>query len=83
MNLLGVLSSLSASFTGLSLGVKVDQEKNGKKSSNKNGKVGTELNLKGEGLCGEGRNDGVHGEGGGGDGGNRDGGDSGLGEPGD
>lgn len=75
--LLGILSTFSASLSGFSLSVKVDQEKNGEESSKKDSEVGTELNLKGEGLCGEGCDDGVHGEGGGGDSG-RDGCNGGL-----
>jgi len=75
--LLGILSTGSSGSTGLTLGVKVDQEKAWKEGSEKNGKEGTLLNLKSEGLCWEGRNDGVHGEGGGGDGG-RNGGDGSL-----
>ena len=75
--LLGILSTGLSSSTGLSLGVKVDQEKGWKEGSEKNGKEGSLLNLKGEGLCWEGRDDGVHGEGRGGDGG-RDGGDGSL-----
>ena len=66
--LLSILSTISSSLTRFRLNVKVDQEKDGEESSEKNGKVGTELNLKGKGLGGKGLYDGVHGEGGGGDG---------------
>lgn len=76
--LLGILSSSLSGLTWFCLDVKVDQEKNGKEGSKKNGEVGTKLNLKGESLCWEGLNDGVHGEGRGRDGSGRDGGDSGL-----
>jgi hypothetical protein len=50
MNLLGVLSTVLSGFTGLSLGVKVDKEEDWKEGSEKNGKEGTLLNLKGESL---------------------------------
>lgn len=76
-NLLGVLSTSLSSSTSLGLGVKVDQEKSWEEGSEKNGKVSSELNLKGKSLCWESLNDGVHGEGRGGDG-SRDGGDGGL-----
>jgi hypothetical protein len=55
------------------LNVKIDKEKYGKESSKDNGKVSSELNLKGNGVGGEGLNDGVHGEGGGGHNGGGDG----------
>jgi len=76
-SLLRVLSTLPASFARFSLTVKVDQEKNREEGSKKDSKVGTELNLEGEGLCWEGLNNRVHGEGGGGNNG-RDSGDGGL-----
>ena len=78
MHLLGILSTITSSFTRFGLNVKVDQEKDGKESAQKNGKVGTKLNLKGKGLGGEGLYDGVHGEGGGGNGGDGDGGNGSL-----
>jgi len=77
-HLLGILSTISSSLTRFGLHEKVDQEKAGKESAQKNGKVGTELNLKGKGLGGEGLYDGVHGEGGGGNGGDGDGGNGSL-----
>lgn len=76
--LLSILSTISSSLTRFRLNVKVDQEKDGEESSEKNGKVGTELNLKGKGLGGKGLYDGVHGEGGGGDGSDGDGGNGSL-----
>ena len=76
-HLLGILSTILSSLTCLSLSVKVDQEKDWKEGSKKNGKEGTLLNLKRKSLCWEGLNDGVHGEDGGGNG-SRDGGDGSL-----
>lgn len=78
MNLLGILSTSLSSLTRFSLDVKVDQEKSGKEGSEKDGKVGTECNLEGESLCGEGLYDGVNSKGRCGDGGSWDGGDSSL-----
>lgn len=76
-NLLGILSAGASSLSRLGLHVKVDQEEAGQERAEEDGEVGAELDLQGEGLRGEGRDDGVGGEGRGGDGG-RDGGDSGL-----
>ncbi len=53
--------------------VKIDEEKYGKEGSEDNGKVCSELNLKGNRVGGEGLDDGVHGEGGGGHDRGRDG----------
>ena len=78
VHLLGILSTASSSFARFRLNVKVDQEEDGEERSQKNGKVGTELNLKGKGLGGEGLYDGVHGEGGSGNGGDGDGGNGSL-----
>lgn len=58
--------------------VKIDQEKDGEEGSQKNGEVGSELNLKGKGLGGEGLHDRVHCEGRCGDGSDGDGSDGSL-----
>ena len=76
--LLGILSTSLSSLTRLCLDVKVDQEKDRKEGSKKNGKVSTELNLKGKSLRWEGLNNGVHCEGRSGDSSSGDGSDGSL-----
>lgn len=79
-NLLRVLTTGLTSLTRLGLDEQVDEEKARKEGSEKDGKVGTELNLKGNSVRGHGLDDGVHGKGRGGDGGSRDGSGGGLGK---
>lgn len=59
-NLLRVLATGSSSSTGLGLDVKVDKEQTRQESSEEDGKVGSELHLKGNGVGGKDLNDGVH-----------------------
>ena len=61
-NLLGVLSSCLSSLTRFGLDVKVDKEEYWKEGSKENGKVCSELNLKGYSVCWESLYDGVKGE---------------------
>jgi len=53
------LSTSLSGLTRLSLDVKVDEEKDRKEGPKKNGKVGTELNLKSNSAGGKGLNNGV------------------------
>ena len=78
VHLFRVLSASLSSLTTFRLDVKVNQEKGGKKGSQKDGKVGAECNLERKGLCGEGFNNGVKSKGRGGNSGNRNGSDSSL-----
>jgi hypothetical protein len=61
-NLLGILSTWSAGFSGLGLDEKVDEEQAWEKSSQNNSQVSTELNLKGKRGGGHGFNDGIQGK---------------------
>mmetsp|Transcript_11678 Transcript_11678/g.15246 ORF Transcript_11678/g.15246 Transcript_11678/m.15246 type:complete len:116 (-) Transcript_11678:144-491(-) len=60
--LLGVLTTSPTGLTRLSLDVQVDKEQARKEGSKQDSKVGTELNLKGEGLCRKGLDNGIEGE---------------------
>ncbi len=60
--LLGILSSGPSCLARFGLDVEVDQEESGEEGSQKDGKVGSELNFEGESLGGEGLDDRVHGE---------------------
>jgi hypothetical protein len=62
-NLIRVLSTGLSSLTRFGLDEKVDKEKTWEEGSEKDGKVGTELNLKGNSVGWEARDDGVSGEG--------------------
>jgi len=70
LDLLGILTTFTSSTSGFGLDEKVDKEKAGKEGSEKNGKVGTELNLKSHGVGGESLNNGVKSKGRSGKGGN-------------
>lgn len=72
------MSSFTSSPARFGLDVKVDEEKAGKECSEKDGEVGTELNLKGEGVCWELVNNGVKSKGRGGNSGREDSGGGGL-----
>jgi len=61
-SLLGVLATFTSSPAGFGLDEKVDKEQTGKKSSECDGKVGSELDLKGDSVGGESLNNRVKGE---------------------
>jgi hypothetical protein len=61
-NLFGILATSLSSLTRFGLDEKVDKEKARKEGSEKNGEVGTELNLKSKGGGWEGIDDGIGGE---------------------
>jgi hypothetical protein len=62
VNLLGVDSSLPTSLTRFSLDEEVDKEEDGKESSERNGEVGSELDLKSNSVGGEALNNRVQSE---------------------
>jgi hypothetical protein len=76
--LLGVNASRLSGLSGFGLDEKVDEEKAGKESSQSDGKVGTELDLKGDSVGGESLDDRVKSKGRGSEGGNGQGTDGGL-----
>jgi hypothetical protein len=59
-HLFRVDTTLTSGLSGFGLDVKVDEEKNGKESSKSNGKVGTELDLKGNRVGGKRLDDRFH-----------------------
>lgn len=77
-NLLSILSSFSSCPTWFGLDEKIDKEKTWEESSEKNSKVSSELNLKGNRGGWHGLDDGVHGESWWSDGSSWDGTDGGL-----
>jgi hypothetical protein len=61
-SLLGVKATFTSSLSGFGLDKKVDKEQNWKNSSQCNGHVSTELNLKGDSVGGQSLDNGVHSE---------------------